>query len=240
MPNKSEKEKHGQSVLKSLEELENRRKKLIKLTKEMLSAYGGTMYQLDLFAIGAVKRAISTIAGFKLLVESWNMICARAILRTQIDTALRFFSVFLVKEPHDFASLVLEGQQINRLKDKDGEKMTDAYLISKLESEYPWLPEVYKNLSGYVHLSDQHFFSTVKDVNDESRTVFYEISEKDTKFPESSWLEIVNCFNESTDIFMKYLRGWIITKDNPEIVAKLKKKLKIDEPTGRQTPKKSE
>ena len=240
MSNKTEKDKHGQSVLKSLEELEDRWRKLIKLFKEMSSAYERKIYPVDLFALGAIKRAISTIAGIKMIVVSWNMLCARTLLRMQIDTALRFYSVFIVKKPHDFVLQVLDGKQIRHLRDKNGKKMTDAYLVSKLESEYPWLPEVYKNLSGYVHLSDQHFFSTVKDINNESRTVFYEISEKDTKFPESSWLEIVNCFNESTDIFIKYLQGWIFTKANPEIVAKLKKKLKIDEPTGSQTPEKSE
>ena len=227
MLNEHEDNKHGQSVLKSLEELENRRKKLIKLTKEMLSAYGGTMYSLDLFAIGAVKRAISTIAGFRLLVESWNMICARALLRMQIDTALRFSSVFLIKKPNDFVMKVLKGEQINKLKDKDGKKMTDAYLVSKLESEYSWIPVVYKNLSGYVHLSEHHLFNSVEHVNDDSGSVLWAIKEKDIKFPDFSWKELVDCFNESMDIFMKYLLGWIVTKDNPEIVAKLKKILNI-------------
>lgn len=227
MPNKSEKEKHGQSVLKSLEELENRRKKLIKLTKEMLSAYEGTMYSVDLFAIGAVKRAINTIAGFRLLVDSKNMICARALLRIHIDTALRFSSIFLVRKPHDFVLKVLKGQQINKLKDKDGFKMADVYLVSKLASEYSWLPVVYKNLSGYVHFSERHLFNSVENVHDESRTISWAIKEEDTKFPDFFWKELVDCFNESTDIFMKYLQGWIFTKDNPEIVAKLKKILKI-------------
>jgi len=227
MPNKPEKNKHGQSVLKSLEEMENRRKKLLKLTKEMISAYGGAMYPVDMFALGAVKRAISTIAGFRLLVESWNMICARTLLRMEIDTALRFSSLFLVKKPHDFVWQILEGQQINKLKDKDGNKMTDAYLVSKLASEYSWLPVVYKYLSGYVHFSEHHFFNSVENLHDESATISWAIKEEDTKFPDFSWKELVDCFNESTDIFMKYLQGWIFTKDNPEIVAKLKNILKI-------------
>jgi len=228
MPNKPDKDKHGQIVLKSLKELENKRNKLLERFKEMILAYGGTMYHVDLFAIGAVKRAISTIAGFKLLVESWNMICARALLRMQIDTALRFFSVFLVRRPNDFVNQVLEGQQINRLKDKDGKKMTDAYLVSKLTSEYSWLPIVYKNLSGYVHFSEQHLFSSVEQVNDETGKVTWAIKEQDTKFPEFSWVEVVDCFNESTDIFIKYFEGWIFTKNNPDIVAKMKEKLKIE------------
>jgi len=227
MENKPENEKHGQSVLKSLEELDNRRNRLLKLTKEMIAAYEGAMYPVDFFAIGAVKRAIGTAAGFRLLVESWNMICARALLRTQIDTALRFYSAFLVQKPHDFVIKVLGGQQINKLKDKDGNKMTDAYLISKLAPEYSWLPDVYKYLSGYVHFSEHHLIDSIEQMNDEPRTVSWAIREKDTKFPESSWEEVVACFNESTDIFMKYLEGWIFTKANPEIVAKMKKILEI-------------
>ena len=227
MANKPESDKHGRSVLKSLEELANRRNRFIKLTEEMISAYKGTMYPVDIFVIGAVKRAISTAAGFRLLVESWNMICARALLRMQIDTALRFSSVFLVKKPHDFVIRVLKGQQINKLKDKDGNKMTDAYLVSKLAPEYSWLPVVYKNLSGYVHFSEHHLIDSIEHINDESRTVSWAITEEDRKFPEFSWAEVVACFNESSDIFMKYLKGWIFTKANPEIVAKIRKILKI-------------
>ena len=216
--------KHGQKVLKSLIELEARRKKLLGLGKKMLLCYGGTTYKVDLLAIGAIKRAISTIAGFRLLVDSWNLLCARALLRIQIDTALRFYSIYLVKEPHDFAIIVLEGQQINHLKDIYGNRMTDAYLISKLKLEYPWLPKVYKNISGYIHLSDHHYFSTIQDIDDKSKTVHIRIHEKDLTIPEDSWLEMIACFNEATDISIRYLEGWIFTKSNPEIVAKLKKR----------------
>ncbi|GAF71526.1 unnamed protein product, partial [marine sediment metagenome] len=128
------------------------------------------------------------------------------------------------KEPHDFVIKVMSGKQINRMEDMSGKKMTDAYLVSKLASEYSWLPNVYKNLSGYVHFSDQHLFSPVQNIDDETRSVQYVIHEKDTKYPEFSWVEVVNCFNESTDIFIKYLKGWIFTKSNPKIAEKLKKR----------------
>jgi hypothetical protein len=154
-------EKHGPKILNSLDKLEKRRNKLLKLGTEMLSAYGGALYPVDLLALGAIKRSISTAAAFRLLIESFNMVCARSLLRMQIDTALRFFAVFLVKEPHDFAIQVLNGQQINQLKDQDGKKMTDAYLVSKLAHDYPWLRDVYKNLSGYVHFSNHHLFAPV-------------------------------------------------------------------------------
>jgi hypothetical protein len=97
--------------------------------------------------------------------------------------------------------------------------------VSKLASEHTWLPTVYKNLSGYVHFSDQHLFSPIQNINEKTGTIEYVIREKDTKYPKLSWVEVIDCFNEATDIFIKYLEGWIFTKSNPEIVEKLKKEL---------------
>lgn len=211
--------------MKALKGIEERNKKLLALGQKMFSAYGGNIYPVDLLAIGAIKRTVSMSGGIKLLVNAFNMICARSLLRLQIDTVIRFFSVFIVEEPHDFALKILGGEQINHLIDSSGKKMTDAYLVSKLAPDHPWLPNVYKNLSGYIHFSDQHLFSPVQNIDDGTHTVEYAIQEKDTKYPEFSWVEVVDCFNECTDIFMKYLEGWIFTKDNPELVAEMKKKV---------------
>jgi hypothetical protein len=117
----------------------------------------------------------------------------------------------------------MSGKQINHIKDSDGKQMRDAYLVEKLSQEYSWISDVYKNLSGYIHFSDSHLFGPVQRVDSETRSIEFAIQDEDTKYPEFSWLEVVDCMNESIDIFMKYLEGWIFTKDNPELVAQLKK-----------------
>jgi hypothetical protein len=207
----------------SLKGLEKRRKSLLKLGKVMTEVDEGAVYPVDLLSLGALKRTISTIAGFKLLIESSNMVCARTILRVQIDTALRFYSVFIVDDPHSYSLEILSGKQINKIKDSDGQYMRDAYLVDKLSKEYPWIPTVYKNLSGYIHFSCRHLFLPVQEIDNEKRSIKFSIQEEDTEFPEFSWIEVVDCFNESIDIFVKYLEGWIFTKANPELVAQLKK-----------------
>ena len=212
----------------SLDGLEARRKKLLKLGKAMMEAYEGAMYPVDMLAIGMLKRTISAIAGFKLLVKSLNMVCARTILRIQIDSALRFFSVFLVKNPHTYSLKVLKGEQINRMKDSNGKHMRDAYLVKKLSKEYPWLLTVYSNLSGYIHFSDSHIFSSIEEVDSSNHSIKFAIQETDTKFTEFSWLEVIDCFNETIDIFIKYLEGWIFTKGNPKIVQQLKNQKKTN------------
>ena len=210
-------------ILSSLDGLEARKKKLLKLGKAMMEAYDGAMYPVDLLAMGALKRTISTIAGFKQLVQVSNMNCARTILRTQIDTAIRFYSVFIVDDPHSHSLEILSGKQINHIKDSGGKQMRDAYLVEKMSQEYPWISDVYKNLSGYIHFSDSHLFGTVQRVDNETRSIEFAIQDEDTKYPEFSWLEVVDCMNESIDIFMKYLEGWIFTKSNPELIAQPKK-----------------
>jgi hypothetical protein len=82
----------------------------------------------------------------------------------------------------------------------------------KTGSRTPWLPDVYKRTFGYIHFSGAHMFSPITEVRKESREVEYVISETDTNYPESSWLEVVECFNEATDIFLHYLAGWVRTK----------------------------
>lgn len=209
-------------ILSSLEILEGRRKKLLKLGMAMMKAYDGAMYPVDLLAIGALKRTISTIAGIKQLIQDANMICARTLVRTQIDTAIRFYSVFIVDDPHSHSLEILSGKQINQMKDSSGKQMRDAYLVEKISEEYPWVSTVYKNLSGYIHFSDSHLFSPVQHVDDETGSMKFAIQAEDTKFPEFSWVEVVDCLNESIDIFIKYLEGWIFTKDNPELIAQIK------------------
>ncbi len=214
------KEKFDPKILKSMMDMEKRKDELLKQTQKMLLADGGKAYPVDLLAMGAIDRSISMSEGMKVLIESSNMTCVRSLLRLQIDTALRFSALFIVDDPHGVALKLLNGQQINNIKDSSGKKMTDGYLRSKLEKDYPWISPVYKNLSGYIHLSDKHMFGPVQAVDGASSMISYTIGAKDTKYPESSWVEVIDCFNEATDIFLKYLSGWIVTKTNSDLVVK--------------------
>ena len=129
-----------------------------------------------------------------------------------IDTGVRFSAAWLVDNPHDFASRVLGGEQINRLKSMDGIKLTDSYLIEKRAQEFPWLPVVYKNLSGFIHFSGSHIFASVKSIASDNRTMNFEIAETDDNYPEFSWTEVMRCFSNATEILRHYLTGYGATK----------------------------
>lgn len=188
---------------------------MLKLELATLNAGERTLFPLDIMALGAVKRSVSTSSAMLAMVKAWNMVCARTLLRTHIDTSLRFSAAWLVPNPHDFASLVLKGERINRLKDHEGNCLTDTHLIKLRTPEYPWLPAVYKSLCGYVHFSSSHIVGTVAMPDDNTDTIQFEISPKDTNFPEFSWIEVLECFRETTELLARYLHGYRITKNMP-------------------------
>lgn len=194
----------------------------IELGKQMFEAFGGAMYGMDLLAAGALNRSKAHIAGFRALLEARNLICAGALLRLQLDTAMRFYAAFLVDQPHDFALAVLRGERVRNIEDRDGRKMTDAYLVQKLGEEFAWVPRVYERTSGYVHLSSIHLLSALgasEGALDE-RLLSIKISAEDKELPDTIYIEATDAFRAATDVFLRYVHGWVFTKANPELVQK--------------------
>ncbi len=199
--------------MEALAKLKETEDTVVEHAKKMFDADDGKMFPVDLLAIGAIKRTISNTEGFITLINAKNMTTARSLLRIQLDTFIRFYSIWLVDNPHDFAQNVIGGNHIRRIKDQNGKKMTDHYLVQKLSTEYLWLPTVYNNLCDYVHFSGQHLFNSVQNINDEERTLTFAIGKEDNQYPEESWVETVDCFTNAVCIFLYYLSGWIVTKN---------------------------
>lgn len=185
--------------------------------KEILLADGGKMFALDILASAVVKRSMSLCAGFSALVRNHNYTCAASLLRLQLDSCLRFFAAFIVEQPHDFASSVLKGVPVRKLKDRNGTPMTDRHLVDSLGTKYEWMPRVYEATSGFIHLSDRHIFSVWQPGTTED-SVSLRVSESDEEFPEELWIEMAAGFLACTDALFDYLKGWAFTKENPDVV----------------------
>ncbi len=210
------------SIEQSLNQLAPLADDHLRIGLEMTNAYGGAFYGMDFLAYGALNRSKAHLAGFTQLIRSRNFVCAGALLRLQLDTALRLSAAWLVDSPHDFALAVLAGQQVRQLVDRSGKKLTDRYLVSVLGAELPWIPRVYERTSGYIHLSSVHIFSAISSVGDhaEARTFEVKISEFDKPLPTEIYIEAIDAFAESTRVLLRYVYGWTISKADPDAVAK--------------------
>lgn len=152
-----------------------------------------------------------------------NFTCGAALLRMQIDTAARVHALKLVDSMDALCKAVLSGQRFDKQKDREGEFLRDNRLISKLMEEFPWVENVYKETSGFVHLSERHIFSSIAKTDDASRTVQFVISAEDPERPDEDYFEILDCFFEATKMAATIILGYVkfrsLTAQEKELTA---------------------
>jgi hypothetical protein len=203
---------HGPAVIEQIALVEKDIGAMLKVGKRLFGEGDAPIFPLDFLAYGAIKRNLSTAKALTLMVATWNMVCARSLLRVHIDTSLRFSAAWLVDKPHDFASQVMKGMRIDKLRDSKGNRLTDAHLVATRATDHPWLPAVYETLSSYVHFSGSHVYDSLAEFESDKGVFSVEIASTDFKFPEFSWIEVLECSREATAMLAYYLRGYIKTK----------------------------
>jgi len=178
-----------------------------------LGGAGARLFAMDHVMMAAVKRSLSLTSGIGAMVKAQNMVCARALLRMHLDTVSRFLAYTYVENSGNVATGVMGGAPLNRFKSSDGKRLTDGYLVERMSRDHPWVSEVYKRTSGYVHFSESQFFDAIRSLSgDEERTLSLQISQIDDKFPETSWIEVVSCFRHLTGILLSILKAYEMSK----------------------------
>lgn len=179
----------------------------------MQKADGGKMYSTDIFALAVLNRSVSNIRAFIVLLEN-NFPAAAVMVRLQLDSLLRFFALHLVDNPHELASRILHGDQLDKIKDRSNQKMKDAYLRKKVfeqEEGIDWIESVYRETSGYVHLSHKHLYCMMEQyraIGPDGK----EIEVYNADFV-SAALEAAECIRHTTELLLHYVHGWILTKE---------------------------
>src|SRR3954451_13098752 len=67
----------------------------------------------DMFILGATRRVLAQAKGFRMLIIERNFPCAAAILRMQLDTAMRMNGLLLVEDLDVFCDELLQGKRFN-------------------------------------------------------------------------------------------------------------------------------
>ena len=192
-------------IKKHISFLEQQNKEHLKIAEEMLRAKEGACFTMDLFAGAVLRRSMSIISGFVMLIKARNYICAAPLVRLQLDNLLRFSAAYIVEDPDKLAIDVLKGIPIKNLKDKKNKKMSDGYLVKELKKKYSWIERVYKNTSGYIHFSEKHMVHLLsKDKSKGKNVVSISIgAENDAKdFP---LYEATLAMIDITDAVLRYI-----------------------------------
>ncbi len=200
-----------------LRQIDDERARHLVLGKATFEADGGKLFSLDFWAGAAINRSLSNCFAFTQMVRTENYLAAASLVRLQLDTFLRFFASYLVNDPHEFTTSVLAGTEVRKLKDRSGKPMTDRHLVDAVAAEFPWVPSVYKQTSGFIHLSDKHVFGTIQSVDDDG-VLSMHIGSDPRRFPDELGVEMAEGFIAATDALCQYLQGWAYTKENPQLV----------------------
>lgn len=216
----------GQELTKKLEQLRQHLNSYKALWIMTAKADGGAVFPVDMLSTAITHRAMCLVTGFCDLIEKENFICAAPLVRLMVDNLLRFYSVWLVDKPHDFATKIIEGKEVRKIKDRSGNNMTDRYLVEQLSKEYDWILGTYHETSGYIHFSSKHYFNTLKKVNDKERTIMFSIGDKDTCISKESYEEAIDAMLEISTAIMRYLYSWAHTKKTQAIATYYKTNIK--------------
>jgi hypothetical protein len=211
-------------IQETLEGLEEDRKALLATAERMARAYGATLYPFDVFANGAVARSLALAKGFRQMIVQRNLVCAGALVRLQLDTALRVTAGWSVDDPHAFAMAVARGERIDRMKDRHGNRLLDKTLVENLAKDHPWVPKVYEVASDFIHLSDRHL-ARAFELNDDGKRFSICVSSEDPPGLDDSYVEAITYFRKATDLLLHYLEGWVFTKENPDVVSQMKREM---------------
>ena len=136
---------------------------LIAQSKEIArGVIGESLLKIDLCFCSLLDRCVRLSQGFTAMIQTRNITCAGALLRLQMDNCMRLFAVYIAENEDDVADCVITGEKISKLKDKDGQKMSDTYLKERLKQYDEHFPHVYEQASGFIHFSSKAFYSIVQ------------------------------------------------------------------------------
>lgn len=172
------------------------------------------IHALDLLAAAALNRAVSLLRAFCMLLRERNYETAAAVVRLQLDTALRLYAGTLVEDADAFAERVIQGERVSDIKGRDGKRLSDRRLVCNLSEELglPWVTNLYDRTCGWVHFSRAHILATVKDLGEEGAFEL-RVGGTSTHVPQKRQLEAIDACRRSTGLVVHVVRSWISQRD---------------------------
>ena len=204
---------HSDHVIAALKRVERAESAIFDATECLMRA-AGPIALFDKFALGTLNRAVAISDAFRILIGECNMVAAGSLVRIHLDTALRHFASHLVSDCNLFAKSVMDGNQINRMVDRNGNKMSDFYLSTEFERQVPGTRDLYERACSYIHFSSIHLNSVVDnsslDKTDEKndRRVGFRVGAKDNDVPDDEYVGACDTFANITMVIIQLVQAW--------------------------------
>ena len=179
---------------------------------------GAALTDIEWYSLAAIKKTASQSHAFCTLVRAKNTLSATATIRLQIDTAMRIFGLSLIRDIETAGTRLMNGESYRRLKSRDNEKLTDAYLHQELNKMYPGVSQAYEDTSAYVHLSGEHIKNGLV-LGPGQLGMFLHLNGTDAARPDDYFFSIVDSFDQASRLTASLIMDFIRTRPGPEVRA---------------------
>lgn len=193
--------------LKKLEEIKHLH---TEIAQKILSANDKNLYLIDYFIISVLKRSLSLVSSYCILINNENILSAIPLIRLQIDSLIRLSLLNLYPNHRELIINTLDGKQLKDFK-IGKQKITEKFILDHLEKIYPNIKNIYYDTSGYIHFSYKHIIHSFPTINNRTKII---ISEKDEFLPDDIVAGYTFVMYEYTMEILGTMNKWSITKDN--------------------------
>lgn len=193
-------------------ELETYAEKYTTCIGELIQSDSQRIRSVDLLALPVLNRSTRLVSGFLSLIENQNYLCAIPLIRLQLDNSIRFYSTYLVNDPGALILEFLKGTPITKMKDRSNQTMSDSYLASELDKLFPGVKKIYRDTSGFIHLSDKHFYSTIDQSTENAGRMAFGDGPDLFTYPEQ--VNFVNQMVQTSELVLKVIESWKLYKQS--------------------------
>lgn len=184
------------------------------LPDETYAPLGSALAPVEWFSLAAVVKSSSNAHAFEHLVESKNTIAASAIIRMQIETAMRLFGLSLVNDVEEAGALLMKGEKYSMLRMPDGRtRLVDKLLHQELSKLYAWVSSAYEDSSAFVHLDRVNISFKLTWLE---KGGFYNLDGIDRRRPDEEYYHLVDTFFLALRMTRDMLRDFLRTRPQPE------------------------
>lgn len=194
------------------ERLDRLRVHHLDLARRVLEVDDGNLYLPDLLVFSMMQRSYGLVEAVVDCVDGYNLAAAAPLLRMQLDTLVRACYVAYAPQADEVVTAMLEGTEFRKMKDKEGKPLTDARLVELAAAHHSWLPPVYKEASGWVHLSFNHLRAAWQVDGDQ---ISGGVPLRPDVIPGKLWLELLAAMIQATEELFGYVELWESRKGLP-------------------------
>lgn len=183
----------------ALKKIEDTAATLLKIPPKYVGPTGSKVPDIAWYVFAAIKKTRSLSHAFCLLVRARNTLAATALIRLQLDTALRISGLSLVDDLEDAGAKLMNDEKYKSLGTRDGRKLDDAVLHRHLNEYYPGLSQAYQTTSSFVHLSASHIKTELIE-RPGVPTLFFHLNGTEDAQSIEKVADIVDWFDQATEL----------------------------------------